>query len=294
MNKGGKLFCFGFGYSAGRLAGRLLAEDGWDVTGTTRSREKATSQERSRLHVWPGSDIGPEVDSSTHLLTSIAPTGDGDIAAQFLSERWGSSAPAGVRWLGYLSTTAVYGNHDGAWVDEDTDLRPSTARGAARVAAEEAWQDLARKWKIPLNIFRLAGIYGPGRGPIAQLRRGRSRRIIKEGQVFNRIHVDDIVGILHLSLTAERPGGVYNVCDDRPERPELVISYAARLLGQPEPPAIPFAEAELTPMARSFYSESKRVRNHRIKHTLGYSLLYPNYATGLEACVQEQGQAAHP
>jgi len=284
----GRLFCFGLGYSAMRLAHFLLAGGGWDVAGTTRSREKAaTAHDGLRLHIWPSGPIGADVDAATHILVSIAPTAHGDIAAQWLGDRWQTTPPRSLKWLGYLSTTAVYGSHDGAWVDEETPVRPTTERGIARVAAETTWQDLVRPWGIPLNIFRLAGIYGPGRGPIAQLQRGRSRRIIKEGQVFNRIHVDDIAGILHRSMTQNLPGGIYNVCDDQPERPEIVISHAASLLGLPEPPAVPFAKADLSPMARSFYSESKRVRNEHVKSVIGYALKFPDYTTGLPTCVRK-------
>ncbi len=282
-----RLFCFGMGYSAMRLADRLLAEGGWAVAGTTRSAGKAAGHPDLGLHMWPGGEVGTTLDAATHILVSIAPTADGDIVARHLRERWTTATPGRIRWLGYLSTTAVYGHHDGAWVDEGTPVQPTTERGHARVAAEIEWQSLASSWEIPLHIFRLAGIYGPGRGPIAQLQRGRSRRIIKPGQVFNRIHVDDIAGILHRSLTRDLPGGLYNVCDDRPERPEIVTSHAARLLGMPEPPAVPFAEAALSPMARSFYSESKRVSNGHVKSTLDYVLKYPDYTTGLPACLRQ-------
>ena len=164
-------------------------------------------------------------------------------------------------------------------VDEDAPLDPGTPRGELRLAAEEAWSATG----LPVHIFRLAGIYGPGRGPFAKIRAGSARRIIKPGQIFSRIHRDDIAGALLASIERPRPGGVYNVCDDLPAPPEEVIAYAARLLGMPPPPEEPFETAEMTAMARSFYSESKRVSNRRLKRELGVELLYPTYREGLTA-----------
>lgn len=183
-----------------------------------------------------------------------------------------------LKWAGYLSTTGVYGNHDGGWVDESTPLTPSTRRGKWRVAAEAEWQAIPG---LPLHIFRLAGIYGPGRGPFAKVRAGTARRIIKPGQVFSRIHVDDIARILAASIARPDPGAVYNLCDDDPAPPQDVLTHAAELLNLPLPPAEDFATAEMTPMARSFYAESKRVRNNRIKEELGVKLKYPTYRDGL-------------
>ena len=181
--------------------------------------------------------------------------------------------------MGYLSTTGVYGDHAGGWVDEATPLTPGTDRGRQRVVAEGEWQSLG----LPLHIFRLAGIYGPGRGPFEKVRDGTARRIIKPGQVFSRVHVDDIAQVLAASINRPAPGAIYNVCDDDPAPPQDVIGHAATLLGLPLPPAIDHESAVMTPMARSFYAESKRVRNDKIKTDLGIKLFYPDYRVGLAA-----------
>ena len=194
---------------------------------------------------------------------------------------------------GYLSTTGVYGDHGGGWVDEGAALTPATERGRARVAAEAEWAALADRTGAALHVFRLAGIYGPGRGPFAKVRAGTARRIVKPGQVFSRIHVDDIAAVLLASI--DRPadaadgGRVYNVCDDDPAPPQDVLAHAAHLLGLPPPPAVDFAEADLSPMARSFYAESKRVRNDRIKAELDVRLRHPTYRDGLAALLAQEG-----
>lgn len=190
--------------------------------------------------------------------------------------------------MGYLSTTGVYGDHDGGWIDEMTPLEPTTRRGKVRLMAERQWQAIAGASGLPLHIFRLAGIYGPGRGPFEKVRNGTARRIIKENQYFSRIHVDDIASVLAASVARPDPGAIYNVADDDPSPPEDVLSEAARLLGLPEPPEVRFEEAEMTPMARSFYAESKRVRNDGIKRDLGVTLRYPDYRTGLRALMDEE------
>lgn len=270
------LLSIGHGYSAQALA-RLLVPQGWRVIGTTRSAARA--REIAAIGVEPlflPASLAPALQEATHILSSVAPDDQGDpILRDHLAEFAGITPV----WTGYLSTTAVYGDHQGAWVDEHTPLTPSTRRGAARVLAESEWAALG----LPLHIFRLAGIYGPGRGPFEKVRDGTARRIIKEGQVFSRIHVDDIARTLAASIARPNPGAVYNLCDDDPAPPEDVIGHAATLLGLPLPPAIPYEEAEMTPMARSFYAESKRVRNDRIKHDLGVNLLYPTYREGLAA-----------
>jgi nucleoside-diphosphate-sugar epimerase len=274
------LLSLGHGYSAQALA-RLLIPQGWRVIGTTRSAAKAQALRAQGVEpvLWQD-DLTSALAQSTHLLSSIAPDESGDPVLL----RYGQQiAASSLHWVGYLSTTAVYGDHKGAWVDETTGLTPGTARGAARVAAEQAWSALG----LPLHIFRLAGIYGPGRGPFEKVRDGTARRIIKTGQVFSRTHVQDIAQVLAASITRPAPGGIYNVCDDDPAPPEDVLSHAARLLGLPDPPAIPYETAEMTPMARSFYAESKRVRNDRIKADLGIKLLYPTYREGLAGLLSE-------
>lgn len=222
---------------------------------------------------------------ATHVLVSVAPEEAGD---PILRDHVAELRAARPVWVGYLSTTAVYGDHAGGWVDEETALTPSTARGHARVAAERSWSGLG----LPLQIFRLAGIYGPGRGPFEKVRDGTARRIIKPGQVFSRIHVEDIAQVLEASIAKPRPGGIYNVCDDDPAPPEDVIGHAAELLGLPLPEAIPYDKAEMTPMARSFYAESKRVRNDRIKAELGVRLIYPTYREGLAGLLSAEGDHA--
>ncbi|TMV05542.1 SDR family oxidoreductase [Ruegeria sediminis] len=274
----GTLLSFGHGYSA-RALSRVLSPRGWRIIGTTRNREQLDEIRASGAEplLWPGE--APTLDGVTHMLISTAPDSEGDPVLAALGDE--ISARAGqLQWVGYLSTTAVYGDHDGGWVDESTPPAPTAKRGRWRVKAEEQWAAIPG---LPLHIFRLAGIYGPGRGPFAKLRGGALRRIIKPGQVFSRIHVDDIAQVLAASMARPDPGAIYNVCDDEPVPPQDVIGYAAELQGLPLPPAVPFDEAEMTPMARSFYMENKRVRNDRIKQELGVKLIYPNYRVGLEA-----------
>ncbi len=273
------LLVLGHGYSATALARRLLPL-GWSVIGTTRSRAQALRAEGVTPLIWPG-DLGPALACATHILASAAPDAGGD---PFLQAAGSQIATARPEWVGYLSTTVVYGDHQGAWVDEDTPVAPQNARGTQRVLAEQQWLATG----LPVHIFRLAGIYGPGRGPFEKLRNGTARRILKPGQVFSRIHVEDIAATLMASMTHPNPGRVYNVCDDEPAPPEDIISFAADMLGLPPPPAVDFDQAEMTPMARSFYSDSKRVRNDRIKSELGVHLAYPGYRQALEAILRAE------
>ncbi len=276
-----KLLVLGHGYSAGYLT-PLLCAKGWQVTGTTRTDPARVQAAGARALRWPGDEgqIRRAITETDAILISAAPGPSGDPA---LAEFADDIACSPARWIGYLSTTGVYGDRQGDWVDEDATLTPSTARGRERVAAEAEWQALARSHDLPLHIFRLAGIYGPGRGPFAKLRAGTARRILKPGQVFSRIHVVDIAQVLEASIQKPDPGRIYNLCDDDPAPPEDIIAYAAELAGLPIPPAEDFAQAEMTPMARSFYAESKRVRNDRIKRELGVTLRYPDYRSGLQA-----------
>lgn len=274
------LLSLGHGYSAAALARRLIPL-GWTVIGTTRGRADALRAEGVEPLLWPG-DLAAALGRATHILASAAPDGSGD---PFLTAALPLFQAARPVWVGYLSTTAVYGDHQGGWVDEDTPLSPGSARAVQRVLAERQWLATG----LPVHIFRLAGIYGPGRGPFEKVRDGTARRIIKPGQVFSRIHVADIAGTLLASMARPDPGRIYNVCDDQPAPPEDVLAHAAALLGLPEPPALPFDQAEMTPMARSFYSESKRVRNDRIKDELGVRLEFPGYHEGLAALLKEAG-----
>lgn len=283
---GKTLLSFGHGYSARALARRLLPK-GWTVIGTTRSDEKAVLLRGEGVHplVWPGEDLSEAFALATHLLVSAGPGAEGDPVLNACREEIEALAPR-LDWAGYLSTTGVYGDHAGGWVDEHTPLTPSTRRGQMRVEAEAEWQSIEG---LPLHIFRLAGIYGPGRGPFEKVRQGTARRIVKKGQVFSRIHVEDIAQVLEASINRPNPGAVYNLCDDDPAPPQDVIGYAAELLGLPLPPEVEFESAEMTPMARSFYAESKRVDNTRIKQELGVKLIYPDYRTGLRALLEDEG-----
>lgn len=277
------LLSIGHGYSAQALAD-LLVPLGWHVIGTTRRAERAAELDRAGVEplIWPGNAL--PLDRATHLLSSVAPGPEGDPVLTAHGTQ--IAAATHLDWVGYLSTTGVYGDHGGAWVDEETALTPGTARGRARVAAETAWQDTT---PTRLHILRLAGIYGPGRGPFAKLRAGTAQRIIKPGQVFSRIHRDDIGAALLAAIQSEQGHAVYNLCDDAPAPPQDVIAYAAELLGIAAPPEVAFATADLSPMARSFYSESKRVRNDRIKRDLGWQPLYPDHRSGLRAVLEAEG-----
>ena len=282
------LLSFGHGFSAQALS-RLLVPQDWRVIGTTRSEDKAVALMNSGVEprIWPGADMAPALNAATHILISAAPDEDGDpVLAKLETEI--TKRAGQFEWVGYLSTTGVYGDHQGDWVDENSPLAPATQRGIARVKAEAAWASIP---DLPLHIFRLAGIYGPGRGPFAKVRNGTARRIIKKGQVFSRTHVADIARILQASIQQPNPGAAYNVCDDDPAPPEDVIAYAAQLLGMPIPTAEDFATAEMTAMARSFYAESKKVRNDRIKDELGVELLYPDYRSGLKSLFAQEMSA---
>jgi nucleoside-diphosphate-sugar epimerase len=279
------LLSFGHGYSARALSRILLPQD-WRIIGTTRNEDKAVQLMNDGIEprIWPGADMIPALNAATHILISAAPDDAGDPVLAALHDEIAARAGQ-FEWVGYLSTTGVYGDHNGDWVDETTPLTPATKRGIARVKAEAAWAAIP---DLPLHIFRLAGIYGPGRGPFAKVRDGSARRIIKDGQVFSRTHVADIARVLAASINKPDAGGIYNVCDNDPAPPQDVIGYAAELLGLPLPPAEKFAEADMTPMARSFYAESKKVRNDRIKDDLGVTLLFPDYRSGLKALLTHE------
>ena len=271
------LLCFGLGYSATVLAKRLR-DRGWTVRGTSREPERRAI-EGVAVYGFDRNRPLPQaaLDGVTHVLTSIAPDAEGDPVLAMEAERL--RALGGVVWAGYLGTTAVYGNTGGAWVDESSPLAASSDRGQRRVDAERAW--LASG--LPAHVFRLAGIYGPGRSAVDQLRAGTARRIVKEGQVFSRIHVEDIANVLEASIARPRPGAVYNVCDDEPAPPQDVVAYAAGRLGVAVPPDLPFETAELSPMARSFYADNRRVRNRLLAAELGVRLAYPTYREGITA-----------
>lgn len=289
-----QLFCFGFGYVARHLAANL--GDGWQVTGTVRTPESRLNLQQQGYHAFCYDDETgdfPEAGQTalhhaTHVLISIPPTERGYDAAQEVMHHM--RGVGNIRWLGYLSTTGVYGNHDGGWVDEQTRPTPSDELGERRLLAEEHWQAWSRQHDVPVSCFRLAGIYGPGRNALEQLKAGRARRIDKPGQYFSRIHVDDIVQVLRASMQQPDKNGVYNVCDDEPCESRLPVEFAAELMGVEPPPLVPFAQADLSPMGQRFYASNKRVRNGRIKDTLGVKLHHPTYRDGLRALCQQMAE----
>ena len=272
------LLCFGFGFSAEALARKLDPRE-WRVSGTSRSPEGVAAINAQGFEGALFNELNSIPASVTHIVTSVPQRDDGDPVLQQFSHELISRAKS-FDWVAYLSTTGVYGDRAGAWVDEDSELQPNTDRGQRRVDAEAAWKQVA---DLPLHIFRLAGIYGPRRNAFESLKSGKAQRVIKQGQIFSRIHVEDIAGVLLASINNPNPGRVYNLADDEPCPPQDVIAYAAELLGLPIPPDIPFEDAKLSAMAKSFYADSKRVSNARIKNELGYELKYPNYRVGLKA-----------
>lgn len=292
-----RLFCFGLGYSALALAGVLgggAAQGRWRIAGTCRRAEPAVELDARDLATgievfgFDGTaaiaDAGHALEGATHMLISIPPGPDGDVVLNHHGDDIAALAGRGtLQWLGYLSTTAVYGDHDGGWVDETTPPAHGGERGRRRLAAEQGWLALGRNGGVPVHIFRLAGIYGPGRSILDRVRTGTARNIHKPGQVFSRIHVDDIVAVLKASMACPRPGAIYNVCDDAPAPPDEVLRFACDLLGRPPPPPESLATAGLSAMARSFYDDNKRVSNRRIKTELGVCLSYPDYRSGLRA-----------
>lgn len=280
-----RLVCLGFGYSAAALAARLR-EGGTEIIGTSRSEEKADDLCRRGIRglVFDAerhsATLSDAIRSATHLLVSAAPDRSGD---PFLAAHERDVAHADrLQWIGYLSTVGVYGDHGGAWIDERAPCRPSGDRGEWRLEAEARWSALGHRLDVPVGIFRLAGIYGPGRNQLQGLADGTAKRVVKAGQVFNRIHVEDIAATLEAAI--DRPASrIYNVADDEPAPPQDVVAFAAALMGVEAPPEVPFEAAALSPMARSFYGDVKRVSNRRIREELGVELAYPTYREGLTA-----------
>lgn len=277
------VFVFGAGYS-GKAFGRQ-APEGVVVHGTTRSAEKAEALRQAGIAplIVDGALDAAAIEAlkdATHLLVSAAPGDEGDPLLAMAGAIVPSSMPR-LEWIGYLSTVGVYGDHAGAWVDETAECRPTSRRSTLRVAAERQWLDLGDKAGIPTAILRLSGIYGPGRNALVNLQNGTAKRLVKPGQVFNRIHVEDIAGAAW-HLLGKRKGGVFNVTDDLPAPPQDVVSYAAELMGIAPPAEIAFETAQLSPMARSFYGENKRVSNAAIKAE-GYAFRFPDYRIALNA-----------
>ncbi len=294
----GRLFIFGLGYTALRLANRLRGA-GWRVAGTVRGADKAADLRAQGIDAFtfdrgqPLQDIAAALDGTDYLLSSVPPDAEGDPVLDMHGTDIAARAHL-LRWVGYLSTTGVYGNSDGSWVDETSPLATTGTRGLRRVSAEAGWLSLWRDRAVPVHIFRLPGIYGPGRSAIDALRAGTARRIDKPGQVFCRIHADDIGGALLASMARPHPGTACNVVDDEPAPAADVVAYAAGLLGVPPPPLEPFDAATLSPMAASFYADSRRVRNDRLKQDLGYSLRYPSYREGLAAQLAAETNGIDP
>ncbi len=282
----GSLFCFGLGFSARHLIERLDRAH-WHIAGTVRETEAAQRWLAAGVdaYTFDGTAKTPGIEAAlsaaTHVLVSAPPGADGDPV--LLHYRNVLAATPGIGWIGYLSTVGVYGEHHGGWVDEATPASPVSARSRHRRTAEEAWEAFANETGKRIVIFRLAGIYGPGRSAIDSVLDGRARRIIKRGQRFNRIHVTDIANALLASMAGKGNARILNVTDDLPAPPQNVITYAAELLGVPAPPEVPFEEAQLSAMARSFYGENKQVRNDLLKRDLGITLTFPTYREGLAA-----------
>ena len=275
------LLIFGHGYTANAFVDYVRSID-WEIFGTTRNAQTADSLIKKGVKplIWSDvSKIKSVINRSDYILHSIPPTENGDPVYKRYAETI-ISRSTNLFWFGYLSTTSVYGNHNGKWVDENIPVNPSSNRGLLRVKAENDWSGIK---DLPLHIFRLAGIYGPNRSPLDKIRSGKAQLIIKPGQFFSRIHVEDIARILKASIEMPNHGSVYNVCDDMPAAPDEVLDYAAKLINYSDLPKVAFEEADLSPMAKSFYSENKRVKNDRIKNELKITLKYPNFETGLNA-----------
>ena len=288
-----RLFCFGLGYTARILAAALMGE-GWTVAGTCRDEATRADLAADGIDAFPFDrdrpvdDAGAALDGATHLLSSVPPDADGD---PVLARHAGAiAAMDGLAWAGYLSSTGVYGDTGGAAVDESAAVNPTSEHGRRRAAAEGGWLELWRAAGVPVHVFRLSGIYGPGRSALDAVRAGQARRIDKPGHLFARIHVDDIAAVLRASMARPDPGAVYNVCDDEPAAAADVVAFACEILGVEPPPPVPFDEAakEMSPMALSFWRDNRRVDNSRIKGELGVRLKFPDYRAGLRAVLAAQ------
>lgn len=285
-----RLFVFGYGFSAAALARRLRPE-GWDVSATFRRAEDAARLEADGVTAVPVADSGAVIRALTGadaVLVTAPPDAQGCPGLRALVPAM-ARAQAFPDWLGYLSTTGVYGDRQGGWAFEQSRLAAQSMEGARRVAAERDWLDVGKGMGLTVTVFRLPGIYGPGRSTFDRLREGRARRITSPGQVFSRIHVDDLASGLAASIARPRAGGIYNLCDDEPAPNSEVVAYAAGLLGMPPPPEIELEAARLPPAAQRFYAESKRVSNARAKAELGWRPAYPTYREGLAAVLAAGG-----
>ncbi len=283
------LFIFGFGFTSKAVATRLGKKFA-TISGTTRSAEKAAGLEAQNLRpvLFDGDTASPDLkqalQGATHLLVSIGPDKAGDPVLNAIGEYL--TVCPNLEWIGYLSTVGVYGDHDGDWVDETTQCRPVSIRSVERVAAENAWLETGRRLDLPVAIFRLSGIYGPGRNTFVNIAKGNARRLVKPGQVFNRIHRDDIAQAVDLAIAA-CASGIFNITDDLPAPPQDVVTYAYQLMGKEPPEETDFATADLTPMARSFYGENKRVSNLKSREVLKMKYQWPDYETSLKRMWEE-------
>lgn len=290
-----KIMFFGFGYTAGFLASRLTPH-GWQIAGTTTSAEKRLFLKTSGIEAWlfdrnhPLPDPDRVMKDVTHVVLSVPPDADGDPVFDMHGEDL--AALEHLEWIGYLSSTSVYGDKDGRWVDETTETNPLTRQGILRLKAEQQWQSLYLREGLPLHTFRLSGIYGPGRSALDAVRSGTARRIDKPGHAFNRIHVDDIVQALIASMNKPNPGSVYNLADDEPSASHEVIQFACNMIGVASPPLLPYDQAGVAPVVQGFYKENKRVGNQKIKSELGIELIHPDYRSGLQSCLEVEEEAA--
>ncbi len=289
-----KLFIFGYGYVACALVAEIKRDPkaAWSITATTRDPEKLKGLRALGMRTYLFDDhmaLGDPVammDGATHVLITTPPDDEGCPVFKMHGHDLGMLQS--LEWIGYLSATAVYGSRDGEWVDETGETRPMSRRGSRRLLAEHQWLSLYKEYGLPVHIFRLAGIYGPGRSGLDAVRAGRSRRIKKEGHVFNRIHVDDIANTMLASMAKPNKGGVYNVSDDLPAPSWEVITHACELVGVEPQPIMAFEDADLAPITRSFYADNKRVSNLKIKEELGVKLKYPSYKEGLQQCLASE------
>lgn len=284
-----KFFCFGLGYTA-RYVLEALGSEAELIGGTCRTLDKLREYRQKRLPITLLDDVDVQkIREATHILVTIPPFEDaGDIVLEDFVNPILSNQ--NLQWLGYLSTTGVYGDHGGGWVDEETKSQPHSVRSSRRLDVEKAWLDLFKKHKTPVHIFRLAAIYGPGRSPFVDIENGRAKFIDKPGQYFNRTHVKDIAGMLAASMKKPTPGEIYNIADDMPCSALETQEYAAQLLGIDPPEPQPFDQVILSVMQREFYAANRRVTNHKIKDKLAYNLLYPTYKEGLKAIYEEEYQ----
>jgi nucleoside-diphosphate-sugar epimerase len=294
--KNKRLFCFGYGYTCDYLGYALQqAKSNWTIAGTTRDPDRRAELlgRRIRTYLFDADqaleDAYDVLRDVTHVLISTPPDDDGDPA--FLAHADDILAMPKLEWVGYLSTTGVYGDRAGGDVDENSELRPNSKRGSRRLRAEQQWWSLLQSHGVPLHIFRLSGIYGPGRSALDSVRAGVARRIHKPGQAFNRIHVEDIVQVLMASFAQPHPGAIYNLADDDPVPSHEVIKYACELIGLIPPPLIPYDEADMAPITRSFYQDNKRVQNDKIKKELHIRLKYPDFRAGLRGCLEAEKHA---